>query len=39
MVHFQLPLPGLARDFNNLTEQEGEFIAYFSTIDLDVTSQ
>ena len=35
MVHFQLPLPGLARDFNNLTEQEGEFIAYFSTIDLD----
>jgi len=33
MVHFQIPLPGLARDFNTLTEEEKEFIAYFSTID------
>jgi hypothetical protein len=38
MVHFQIPLPGLARDFNDLTEQEREFIAYFSTIDLDCIS-
>ncbi|MBW1947481.1 MAG: transposase [Deltaproteobacteria bacterium] len=35
MVHFQIPLPGMARDFHDLTEQEREFIAYFSTIDLD----
>ena len=35
MVHFQIPLPGLARDFNDLTEQERDFVAYFSTIDLD----
>ena len=38
MVHFQIPLPGLARDFNNLTEQEKGFIAYFSTIDVDCIS-
>jgi hypothetical protein len=38
MVHFQVPLPGLARDFNGLTEQERQFIAYFSTIDLDCIS-
>ena len=38
MVNFQLPLPGLARDFNNLTEQELEFIEYFSTIDLNCIS-
>ena len=38
MVHFQVPLPGLARDFNELTAQESEFIAYFSTIDLDCIS-
>ena len=38
MVHFQVPLPGLARDFNDLTVQEREFIAYFSTIDLDCIS-
>jgi hypothetical protein len=38
MVHFQVPLPGLARDFNELTAQEREFIAYFSTIDLDCIS-
>lgn len=37
MVHFQVPLPGLARDFNELA-QEREFIAYFSTIDLDCIS-
>ena len=38
MVHFQVPLPGLARDFNDLTAQEREFIAYFSTIDFDCIS-
>lgn len=38
MVHFQIPLPGLARDFNTLTEEEKEFIAYFSTIDMDCIS-
>lgn len=35
MVDFQLPLPGLARNFNNLTEEEKEFIAYFFSIDLN----
>ena len=35
MVDFQLPLPGLARDFNKLTKQEKDFIAYFSAIDMD----
>jgi len=34
MVDFQLPLPGLARDFNKLTKQEKDFIAYFSAIDI-----
>lgn len=38
MVDFQLPLPGLARDFNTLTEEEKDFIAYFSTIDMDCIS-
>jgi len=38
MVYFQIPLPGLARDFNDLTEQEKQFIAYFSTIDLGCIS-
>jgi len=38
MVDFQVPLPGLARDFNNLTDQEKAFIAYFSTIDIDCIS-
>jgi hypothetical protein len=38
MVDFQLPLPGLARDFNELTKQEKDFIAYFSTIDMDSIS-
>jgi len=38
MVHFQIPLPGLARDFNTLTEEEKEFIAYFSTIDMNCIS-
>lgn len=33
MVDFQLPLPGLARDFNSLTDEEKEFIAYFSSVD------
>ncbi|MFH1241574.1 MAG: transposase [Pseudomonadota bacterium] len=38
MVDFQIPLPGLARDFNSLTEEEKEFIAYFSTINVDCIS-
>jgi len=38
MVDFQASLPGLGRDFNSLTEQEKEFIAYFSTIDPDCIS-
>jgi hypothetical protein len=33
MVHFQIPLPGLARDFNNLTTEEIDFIEYFGSID------
>jgi hypothetical protein len=35
MVTFQIPLPGLARDFNSLTAEEQDFIHYFSTIDKD----
>ncbi|MBL7177934.1 MAG: transposase [Desulfobacteraceae bacterium] len=38
MVNFQVPLPGLSRNFNNLTEQEKEFISYFSTIDIGCIS-
>jgi len=38
MVNFQIPLPGLARDFNNLTQQEKDFIAYFSAIDMESIS-
>jgi len=38
MVNYQVPLPGLARDFNHLTKQEKDFIAYFSTIDMDSIS-
>jgi len=38
MVDFQVPLPGLSRDFNQLTPQEKEFVAYFSTIDMDSIS-
>ena len=38
MVYFQIPLPGLARDFNTLTEEEKDVIAYFSTIDMDCIS-
>lgn len=38
MVHFQIPLPGLARSFNDLTEQERIFIEYFSSIDLKCIS-
>ena len=26
MVDFQIPIPGLARDFNNLTKEEKDFI-------------
>lgn len=33
MVNFQIPLPGLARNFNSLTSEEKDFIHYFSTID------
>ena len=33
MVNFQLPLLGLARDFNSLTAEEKDFIHDFSTID------
>lgn len=33
MVDYQVPLPGLARDFNDLTKEEREFIEYFSAID------
>jgi hypothetical protein len=38
VVDFQLPLPGLSRDFNNLTKQEKDFIAYFSAIDVNTIS-
>ncbi|MBW2146470.1 MAG: hypothetical protein JRI22_05575 [Deltaproteobacteria bacterium] len=38
MIDFQVPLPGLARDFNKLTDKEKEFIEYFSTIDIDCIS-
>ncbi len=38
MVDFQVPLPGLARGFNNLTDEEKAFIAYFSTIDIECIS-
>lgn len=33
MVDIQIPLPGLARNFNNLTQEEKNFIDYFSMID------
>ena len=33
MVTFQIPLPGLARDFNSLLSEEKDFIHYFSSID------
>ena len=33
MVHFQISLPGLTRDFNTFTTEEKEFIEYFSSID------
>jgi hypothetical protein len=33
MVDYQVPLPGLTRDFNDLTKEEREFIEYFSAID------
>jgi hypothetical protein len=33
MVDFQVPLPGLARDFNSLTTEEIDFIEYFVSID------
>ena len=33
MVTFQIPLLGLARTFDNLTEAEKQFIEYFALID------
>jgi len=33
MVHFQVPLPGLARDIGTLTIEEKDFLNYFCTID------
>ena len=33
MVNFQIPLPGLARTFDSLTEAEKQFIEYFTLID------
>jgi hypothetical protein len=33
MVQFQVPLPGLARDFQRLTFEEKSFIECFSLID------
>jgi hypothetical protein len=33
MVTFQIPLPGLARTFDSLTEAEKQFIEYFALID------
>ena len=33
MVDLQIPLPGLARDFNTLTTEERDFIQYFAAID------
>lgn len=38
MVDFQIPLPGLARNFDKLTEEEKQFIEYFSAIDNDCIS-
>lgn len=33
MTKFQIPLPGLSRSFGDLTEQEKDFIEYFTLID------
>jgi hypothetical protein len=33
MPNLQVPLPGLARTFDNLTQQEKDFIEYFSIMD------
>ena len=38
MVDYQVPLPGLARGFNDPTKEEREFIEYFSTIDSNCIS-
>lgn len=38
MVDLQLQLPGLSRDFNELTDREKDFVSYFSTIDLNCVS-
>jgi hypothetical protein len=38
MVDFQLPLPGLARNIDNLTREEKQFLDYFSLIDIDCIS-
>lgn len=33
MIYFQISLPGLARNFNNLTIEEIDFLEYFGSID------
>ena len=38
MVDFQLSLPGLSRNFNELTDREKDFVSYFSRIDMDCVS-
>lgn len=38
MIDIQIPLPGLARSFSNLTQEEKNFIDYFSMIDTDCIS-
>lgn len=38
MVDYQIPMPGLARDFKSLTNDEKNFIEYFSTIDSECIS-
>ena len=35
MTEFQIPLPGFARSFGNLTQQKKAFIEYFSLIDVE----
>lgn len=35
MVDYQIPLPGLARDFKHLTREERDFLSYFSSIDTE----
>jgi hypothetical protein len=37
-MNFQVPLPGLARNIDQLTPHEKDFIAYFSAIDMSTIS-